>query len=69
MVLDPTRIGRDAGVIGEEIIRHLLAARDAGMTLTLEIADLPEGADEKLVRTVTENCRALKFGEFGFEEE
>src|SRR5438128_12181250 len=36
----------------------------------LEIqADLAEGAGDKLVRDVTENCRTLKFTDFGFEEE
>jgi hypothetical protein len=32
-------------------------------------ADLVEGAGDKLVRDVTENCRTLKFKDFGFEEE
>jgi len=37
--------------------------------ITLEIqADLPDGAGDKLVRDVTENCRTLKFTTFGFEE-
>jgi hypothetical protein len=36
----------------------------------LEIsADLPEGASDKTVRDVTENCRTLKFTDFGFEEQ
>jgi hypothetical protein len=37
--------------------------------LTLEIrAELPEGASEKLIRDVTENCRTLRFSDHGFEE-
>jgi hypothetical protein len=37
--------------------------------ITLEIhADLPEGASEKLIRDVTENCRTLRFKDYGFEE-
>ena len=40
------------------------------MHVTLEIdAQLPEGAPEGLVRTVSENCRTLKFKSAGFEEE
>jgi hypothetical protein len=37
--------------------------------ITLEIqAEIPDGAAESVVRTVTENCRTLKFTSFGFEE-
>jgi hypothetical protein len=37
--------------------------------ITLEIeAELSDGASEKLVRDVTENCRTLKFNSYGFEE-
>ena len=39
------------------------------VTVTLEIAaELPEGASDKLVRDITENCRTLKFTNQGFEE-
>jgi hypothetical protein len=31
--------------------------------------NLPEPASEKLVRDVTENCRTLKFTDYGFEDE
>jgi hypothetical protein len=35
----------------------------------LEISvKLPNGANEKIVRDVNENCRTLKFETFGFEE-
>jgi len=38
--------------------------------ITIEIqADLADGAGDKLVRDVTENCRTLKFTDLGFEEE
>lgn len=38
--------------------------------VTLEIqAKLTEGASEKTIRDVTENCHTLKFDNFGFEEE
>jgi hypothetical protein len=29
---------------------------------------MPAGAPEQVVRTVTENCRTLKFKTYGFEE-
>ena len=31
-------------------------------------ADIPDGAGDKLVRDVTENCRTLRFTSYGFEE-
>jgi hypothetical protein len=49
-----------------------LAASIVGVQveITLEIrAELPEGASEKLVRDVTENCRTLRFTDYGFEEQ
>jgi hypothetical protein len=68
--LDPERVGRDAGRIAEEIIQHLTTQPDARVQLTLEIeADLPEGAPDNIVRTVTENARTLKFKDQGFEED
>jgi hypothetical protein len=67
--LDPDRLGRDAGRIAEEIVQHLSTQRDARVTLTLEIeAELPNGAPDNVVRTVTENARTLKFKNQGFEE-
>ena len=66
--LDPDRLGRDAGRIAEEIVQHLATQRDARVTLTLEIeAELPDGAPDSVVRTVTENARTLKFKNQGFE--
>jgi len=67
--LDPVRIGRDAGRIGEEVVQHLSGLVGANVEVTLEIqASIPDGAPEKTVRDVTENCRTLKFGSYGFEE-
>ena len=40
------------------------------MTVTLESeAQIPSGASDHVVRTVTENCRTLKFTSQGFEKE
>jgi hypothetical protein len=68
--LDPERVGRDAGRIAEEIISHLAVQGDATVKITLEIeAELPAGASDSLVRTLTENAHTLKFKEQGFEKE
>jgi len=38
------------------------------VTLDIQV-ELPENASDKLVRDVTENCRTLKFTDFGFAED
>lgn len=67
--LNPTRVGRDAGRIAEEVVSHLAGLVGATVKVTLEIeANIPDGAPENVVRTVTENSRTLKFKTQGFEE-
>ena len=67
--LDPMRLGRDAAKIAEEIVQHLSSIVGAEVEVTLEIqAHIPDGASPELVRTITENCRTLKFDDHGFEE-
>ena len=52
------------------VVQHLAGLLDAKVKITLEIeADLPSSAPEDVVRTVTENCRTLRFSSQGFEEE
>jgi len=68
--LDAARVGRDAGHIAEEVIAHLSGLLGAKVRVTLEIdAEMPEGAPERVIRTVTENSRTLKFVSFGFERD
>jgi len=68
--LDPTRVGRDAGRIADEVIAHLVGLVGSEVTVTLEIdARIPTGAPPNVVRTVTENSRTLKFSRQGFEED
>jgi predicted AAA+ superfamily ATPase len=68
--LDPTRVGRDASRIADEVVAHLSGLVGAKVDVTLEIeADIPAGAPDHVVRTVTENSRTLKFKSHGFEEE
>ena len=68
--LDATRTGRDASRIAEEVITHLAGLMGAKVKVTLEIeAQIPDGAPEQVVRTVTENSQTLKFDSHGFERE
>ncbi|MDQ3701143.1 MAG: DUF499 domain-containing protein, partial [Chloroflexota bacterium] len=70
VTLDSLRVGRDAGKIADEVIAHLVGLATAGVQITLEIeARVPDGAPDHVVRTVSENCRTLKFENFGFEQE
>ena len=70
VALDPTRVGRDAGRIADEVIAHLAGLVGAKVEVTLEIeATMPDGAPEHVVRTVTENSRTLRFTSQGFERE
>lgn len=69
VALDPARVGRDAGRIAEEVIAHLSGLVGATVKVTLEVdAEIPSGASDHVVRTVTENSRTLKFTSQGFEE-
>jgi hypothetical protein len=68
--LDPTRVGRDAGRVADEVIAHLAGLVGSSVRVTLEIqADVPTGAPDNVVRTVTENSQTLKFLSYGFEDE
>ncbi len=70
VTLDTARVGRDASLIADEVISHLSGLVDAKVAVTLEIeAEVPSGAPENVVRTVTENSRTLKFTSQGFEKE
>jgi hypothetical protein len=52
---DPTRVGRDAGRIVEGVIAHLSSLVGAKVMVTLEVeAEIPSGAADHGVRTVTE---------------
>ncbi len=67
--IDAMRINRDAPAIANEIIQHLTALSGAKVKITLEIeAEIPDGVPDDVVRTVTENCRTLKFNTQSFEQ-
>ncbi|RJP24369.1 MAG: ATP-binding protein [Candidatus Abyssobacteria bacterium SURF_5] len=68
--LDPNRLSRDASRIAEEVVQHLTSLLGSNVEVNLEIhADVPDGVPDDTIRTVTENCRALKFKSHGFEQE
>ncbi len=68
--IDAARMNRDASKISDEVVQHLVSLLTADVEVTLEIqASIPEGVPENVVRTVTENCRTLKFESHGFEKE
>jgi hypothetical protein len=67
--IDATRLSRDVDAIASSVVQHLAGLLDARVKITIEIeAEIPSGAPENVVRTVTENCRTLKFENQGFEE-
>ncbi len=56
--------------MAEEVISHLSGLVGADVTVTLEIAaNIPNGAPDNIVRTVTENSNTLKFRSHGFEKD
>ena len=69
VTLNAQRVGRDASQIADEVIAHLSGIVGSEVSVTLEIhAEIPDGAPENVVRTVTENSQTLKFESHGFEE-
>jgi len=69
VTLDSVRLGRDASRVAEEVVQHLSTIVGGEVEVTLEIhAQIPEGASPEVVRTITENCRTLRFRTYGFEE-
>jgi len=56
--------------IADEVISHFTALVGGKVKVTLEIeAEIPSGAPDNVVRTVTENSRMLKFSQQGFEKD
>lgn len=66
--LDTTRINRDVQNLVQEVISHLTDLDGCDVEITLEVsAHSDEGFSTPVVRTVSENCKTLKVGSFGFE--
>lgn len=72
--IDAVRVNRDVPAIANEVIQHLTSLNGSNVKVTLEIeAEIPDfsgtvGFPDEIVRTVTENCRTLKFKTQEFEE-
>lgn len=70
VMVDATRLHRDTGKISDEVIQHLAGLVGANVEVTLEIrAEVPQGIPDYVVRTVTENCKTLRFRIHEFESE
>ena len=56
--------------LAQEVVQHLTALVGAKVDVTLEIeANVPAGVPDTTMRTVLENCGALKFNSPSFEVE
>lgn len=67
--VNPTRLIKDVGQIADEVLQHLNSL-NADIEVTVEIqVKTPDGVPDVVVRTVTENCRTLKFTSYEFEED
>lgn len=61
------RVSKNAVDISEAVLQHLSSLIGANVKVTLEIqVELPDGVSDNIVRTVSENCRTLKFKTHGF---
>jgi len=62
-------MAKDSGEIAQAIVQHLASLIDADVTVTLEVqANMPGGAPDSVVRTISEKARTLKFDSSNFEE-
>lgn len=67
--LDTLHLASDASKIAEAIIQHLCSLPGAKVKVNLDIeADLPGGANDHLMRTITENAHTLKFKSAEFDD-
>ena len=67
--LDNTRINRDVQKLVEEVISHLSTLDGSKTEISLDVdITAPDGVPSTVVRTVSENCRALKVQDFGFDD-
>lgn len=67
--LDNTRINRDVQKLVEEVIQHLTSLEGCKVDISLEVsAETPDGFSQSIIRTVSENCHALKVDNCGFED-
>ncbi len=68
--LDPRQLSTGAGKVSQEVVQHLLGLLGSDVEITIEIQAANEaGFSDAVVRTVSENCRVLKFHTQGFDAE
>lgn len=68
--LDPHQVSTGAGKVSQEVVQHLLSLLGSDVKVTIEVhAENENGFPEAIARTVSENCRTLKFDNHGFETE
>lgn len=68
--VEPLKMASKSQEILREVVQHLAGQVGARVTISIDIsAYFPDGVSDDVVRTVTENCRTLKFKSNGFEEE
>ncbi len=68
-IQDPARISRDIGTINQEILSHLTGLLGSQAEIRLEVQiNVPDGIDDDVVRTVSENANTLSCN-YGFEED
>lgn len=69
VTIDASRAGKDTSKISEEVISHFTSKIGTNVKVTIHIdARMEEGADEKLMRDISENCKTLNFDLCEFEE-
>ncbi len=66
--IDSVRTNKEIADIVDNVVQHLVGQGEVQLRLEIQ-ADLPDGATDDVVRTVSENARVLKFDSFGFEED
>lgn len=60
---------KEMDIVVEEVIQRLTELTGCEVEIVVEVsARKPDGFDEGVVRTISENGRTLKFDTFGFEE-
>ncbi|MEN9870762.1 MAG: hypothetical protein RLZZ171_1750, partial [Cyanobacteriota bacterium] len=68
--LDSLRLIGHSQQIADEVLQHLTSLIGAKVKVTLEIeAEVTEGIPDHAIRTISENCKTLKFKSQGFEED
>lgn len=68
--LSSLRLIDDVQKIADEVVQHLTSLNKGIVKVTLEIeAQEKDGIPDDVIRTVSENCKTLKFKSQGFEDE